>query len=96
MNYIGNSFSLQMLPRNRLDFVIRAARIDGGWLPNAKSIVGHEDLARLCGLRYNRESITLKAGDKLQVIQVSGGRLPEGCTELPAGTRLEMWIIEIQ
>ena len=37
---------------------------------------------------FIRQSVTLVAGDVLYVMQVTGGRLPEGCTELPEGVQL--------
>jgi hypothetical protein len=38
---------------------------------------------------FHRANITLSAGDVLYVLQVMGGRLPEGCTELPEGIQLQ-------
>lgn len=38
---------------------------------------------------FRRRNISLKQGDVLYVLQVMGGRLPEGCTELPAGIQLQ-------
>lgn len=37
---------------------------------------------------FHRVNVTLKKGDVLYVMQVVGGRLPEGCTELPEGIQL--------
>lgn len=37
---------------------------------------------------FNRCNVALKPGDVLYVLQVVGGRLPEGCTELPEGISL--------
>lgn len=34
---------------------------------------------------FNRTSIRLERHDVLYVLQILGGRLPEGCTELPKG-----------
>lgn len=61
-------------------------------------VIGHADHARLVEqilsqainvpihVPVRRASITLQAGDILYVAQVTGGRLPEGCTTLPADT----------
>jgi hypothetical protein len=38
---------------------------------------------------FQRRNINLNAGDVLLVLQVTGGRLPEGCTELPEGIQLQ-------
>lgn len=61
------------------------------------SAVGHPDTAavmsKLVGVEIpaNRISVHLNPGDTLIVCQVTGGRLPEGCTELPEGISLK-WI----
>jgi hypothetical protein len=58
------------------------------------SVVGHQDTANvlttLLGVEVpmNRVSVRLEAGDVLYVAQVTGGRLPEGCTTLPQGMSL--------
>lgn len=38
---------------------------------------------------FQRRNVSLQKGDVLYVLQVMGGRLPEGCTELPEGVRLQ-------
>lgn len=38
---------------------------------------------------FQRRNVSLQSGDILYVLQVVGGRLPEGCTELPAGISLQ-------
>lgn len=37
---------------------------------------------------FHRVNVNLVPGDVLYVLQVVGGRLPEGCTELPEGVQL--------
>ena len=37
---------------------------------------------------FLRQNVSLEKGDVLYVMQVTGGRLPEGCTELPEGVQL--------
>lgn len=65
----------------------------------AKSCVGHADIAAiLSGLigfevPVNRVSVSLKPGDKLVVGQYVGPRLPEGCKEIPAGSRIEWYVV---
>lgn len=65
-------------------------------LTGATSIIGHADIARIVGAKYNRQSVQLSAGDICLVAQVTGGRLPEGATELPVGVRLEWWKVTIE
>lgn len=38
---------------------------------------------------FRRVNVILSGGDVLYVMQVMGGRLPEGCTELPEGIQLQ-------
>lgn len=61
------------------------------------SAVGHPDTAAVMSgmtgisIPANRVNVHLNPGDTLIVCQVTGGRLPEGCTELPEGISLK-WI----
>lgn len=58
------------------------------------SVVGHQDTANvlttLLGVEVatQRVSVHLDSSDVLYVAQVTGGRLPEGATTLPAGIEL--------
>lgn len=71
---------------------------------NVVAAIGHADTAAIaaqqldeadCGVTfttdmlYKRISVEVRPGDTLYVLQVIGGRLPEGCTELPAGIQLQ-------
>jgi hypothetical protein len=66
----------------------------------AQSCVGHTDIAAvLSGLigytvPVNRVSVSLKPGDTLVVGQYVGPRLPEGCSVLPEGARIEWYVVE--
>lgn len=97
MKYISNAFSLQMVPRHLLASV-RIAPCERPPMPSymrpdsGLSIVGHADTARVLGVQFNRESVTLQPGDSLFVAQLVGGRLPEGATTLPEGARFE-WVM---
>ena len=90
--YISNAFSLGMLPKNLLEKVKfdPSSQEEALGVP-AKSIVGHADTAEVLGVEFNRESVTLEAGDVMYVAQLQGGRLPEGCKTLPEGFRFE-WV----
>lgn len=101
MNYLSNAFSLQMLdltsattvniiPEND-PFAIISAVKEGKII----STVGHEDLANLLGVPFNRASISLAKGDTLYVAQVIGGRFPLGCTALPEGVGIAFVKVEI-
>lgn len=98
MTYIANSFSLQMLsnpghlhvteiPEDRFRDLVRKSE--------ARSVIGHPDTARVLGYEYNRESILLDEGDTLFVAQLSGGRLPEGATELPDGFTFRYLMVSV-
>jgi hypothetical protein len=92
--YISNAFSLGMVPQKLLEKVRLVPSSEeevGKNMPLAKSIVGHADTAAVLGVGFNRESVTLEAGDVLYVAQLQGGRLPEGCKTLPEGFRFE-WV----
>lgn len=90
--YIGNAFSLGMIPQNLLEKVrfVQSSEAEAR-RSSAKSIVGHADTAAVLGVEFNRESVVLEAGDVLYVAQLQGGRLPEGCKTLPEGFRFE-WV----
>lgn len=107
MNYLANSFSLNMLREGAVLFFQRCEEKDIlYWMKEKsgrtiKSIVGHEDTARLFSrilgipVKYNRESVMLDVGDELFVGQYRGPRLPEGTTELPVGSKIEWWHITV-
>lgn len=45
---------------------------------------------------FQRVNVTLQSGDTLYVMQVIGGRLPEGVTELPEGIQLRWKKVTVQ
>lgn len=106
MEYFGNAFSLQMLnlgasttvtiepmskeDKNTLLSTVKAEN------SKIKSIIGHEDLATLLDVPFNRETINIVKGDILYVAQVIGGRLPKGTTELPKGISIVFVKVTIQ
>lgn len=63
--------------------------------------IGHQDTARLLSkilgfeVPQNRISIDLKEGDRLFVAQYFGERLPEGCTELPKGSKFKFFEVHV-
>ena len=98
MIYVGNAFSLGMVPRDQLGQV-RLAPCETPDLvrgsDNYISCVGHADTAAVLGVPMNRISVTLKPGDTLYVAQLRGGRLPEGSTTLPEGFGFDWVKVEV-
>jgi hypothetical protein len=108
MNYISNSFSLNMLPGEHawpvhllcLPVSVETARLMATD-PNAVSVVGHADTAALFSAQLgvavacDRATVTLTGNDSLLVGQYRGPRLPEGSTTLPEGATIEWWLITI-
>jgi len=100
MRYIANAFSLQMI--GKLPATIKVSEVTIHEIKMAITngitwAIGHADTARVAekalgvpaGTAFQRRNITLETEDVLYVLQVVGGRLPEGCTELPEGVHLE-------
>ena len=93
MIYVGNAFSLGMVPAQHLPMVRLTALgqrpVLGGleW----ESCVGHADTAAVLGVPCRRVSVTMQPGDILFVAQLQGGRLPEGATTLPEGASFS-WV----
>lgn len=84
-NYLSNAFSLQMLTSFPITLNISECSKEETLSPSNISVVGHPDTAAVLGVKFNRVSLKLQSGDTLYVAQLQGGRLPEGCTTLPAG-----------
>lgn len=95
MIYIGNSLSLQMIDLR--EYTLSVKEVGREEIPSyAYSVIGHGDLANILGVTFNRESITIQKGDVLYVAQITGGRLPEGCKNLPEGFKLKFLRVEIE
>lgn len=72
-----------------------------------ESVIGHQDTAALfsalLGIELPVNRVSVKLDDTSRVLlddpprllvgQYIGPRLPEGCTELPAGASIEWWIV---
>ena len=94
MKYIGNAFSIGMVPRELLGQV-RLSPCAAPDVSGLVSCVGHADTAAVLGVEMRRVSVTLEPGDVLYVAQLTGGRLPEGTTTLPDGFRFEWVRVEV-
>lgn len=90
--FVGNAFSLQMITS---DCLADIREVDN-FPESAISVVGHQDLANIIGVPYNRTNLKLNKGDVLYVAQYVGGRLPEGCTTLPEGSSIKYFRVEIR
>ena len=97
MRYLGNAFSIQMLPVTGslvsvepVEPDVVASELSSGFT----SCIGHLDTANvvssLLGLevQMNRINVSLKPEDTMFVAQITGGRLPEGSTTLPEGVKI--------
>lgn len=109
--YVANAFALGMLPDGLTISVCtlpsaEAARdvLHGhmGGRYAVRSIVGHADTATVFAqqlgfpVEHNRESVTLDPHDKVLVGQLTGGRLPEGTTELPEGFQIVWRLVQVR
>ncbi len=86
MIYISNAFSTKMLDAPQ---TVKFEEVDADEFnrikDNATSVVGHQDTANVLGVQMNRVSLKLQKNDILYVVELQGGRLPEGVTTLPDG-----------
>jgi hypothetical protein len=106
---VSNAFSLQMLGPEESSITVGPAvgpETIKTWLLEEnltlESAIGHADTAALVSadlgvnLPMRRINVTLQQGEEVLVAQVVGGRLPEGCTTLPAGVRIVYRIISVE
>jgi len=93
MRFIGNAFSLGMLPHGASPIVRELdSRPD---LTGCVSVVGHPDTATILGVAFNRATLHLQHGDSLIVAQLDGARLPEGATTLPDGASFRWFEVKL-
>lgn len=80
MKYVSNAFSPKMLKENITNVCFEKISESKFFkeIVDAKSIVGHEDIASMIGVEPNRESVYLKQGDELYCVLAKAERLPEG------------------
>ena len=92
--YLLNAFSLQMLDG---DATVEFKEIECILnIHKMKSAIGHKDTANILGVEYNRIDVKLKSGDIAYVVQLIGGRLPEGVTTLPEGFKFKFWKVIVK
>lgn len=102
--YLANAFSLQMLDLSKattVDIVPVAMEEVAG--SGFESVVGHLDTANvlttLLGVEVQQQRVSVRLEspeDVLYVAQVTGGRLPEGATTLPAGIELKFLKVSLR
>lgn len=84
-----NAFSLQMISG---DCVVLVKEVPN-FPKDCISFIGHEDLAKILNVPYNRGNVQLLNNDTAYVVQLQGGRLPEGSTTLPEGYSFKIYKI---
>ena len=107
--YLANAFSLQMIQNDAAMISVSKVSVEhvkvylfDRWAA-VVSAIGHADTARIVGrllkaewLPANRINVTIQPGDLLIVAQVTGGRLPEGSTELPDGVAIQFYFVRLE
>lgn len=91
MIYVTNAFSLNMLENHSNKLVITQITkkdFNRALQGEYTSAIGHQQMAELIGVPYNRISVKITKGDILYVAQYSGPRLEEGATKLPDGASI--------
>jgi len=95
--YVCNVFSLGMLPKLE-NGKASVSITELNALPSMEGVIstmGHQDVANIFGLPFNRVSTKLLPGDVLYVTQYDGPRLPEGATCLPEGASFRFFEVEV-
>jgi len=110
MNFLTNAFSLQMVSADAVVKISKilepAIELESlrhqGSMTNAIGHVDTDNIVRSLlsegGVNIepgSRINIRLEPGDICIVAQLTGGRLPEGATELPLGARIEFRRVEV-
>lgn len=101
--YLGNAISLQMLPNYGVAWTFDVVPTTSEEVAKVDfvSAVGHPDTARVVSGILGKEvvcqrvSIKLAPGDVLYVAQMTSGRLPEGCTTLPEGFKIDWFKVTL-
>lgn len=98
MKFIGTSWSPNMVSINEWD--MRCHKITEEEFKflcyDAHSCINQENLAKILGVEYNPEHISLRPNDVLLVAHLKGKkRLPTDVEELPQGMVLEFYYYQI-
>ena len=94
---ILNAFSLNMIDGDA-DFSVCEIEWDEAYnlIKKGESYIGHETLANVLGVPFNRSTISLEKGETALVVQYKGERLPEGATSLPDGAKLIPRLVRVK
>ena len=100
-NVLANAFSLQMLATGYSD-MLSIESISATDIPaDVQSAIGHPDTARVLSSILGREipcqriNVRIDENTALYVAQYTGGRLPEGATQLPEGASFSYFRITV-
>jgi hypothetical protein len=102
--FIVNAFSLNMVDAKirKGSFQVYVERFNctepkslKETFPTLVSAIGHADTAHVLGFEPNRVTVQIGRQETIIVAQLVGGRLPEGCTELPDGFEFEYFFVTI-
>ena len=105
MVILGSTFSLQMIPRENCSINVEwiTPEETNEWLDQGfLSAVGHESTAAVLSdmlgrhIEMNRIRSSMSYDDVLIVGQLVSGRLPEGCTTLPADVEFTFVKVTLQ
>ena len=101
---ILNAFSMQMLSADislrfqPISAVMAEVVLDEAF--KIESFIGHEDFSFLVSedlhhtIPFNRGFYKFDSKDIVLVAQLVGGRLPEGCKNIPEGMSIKYWLIK--
>lgn len=104
---IANAFSINMINKFPCDVhfqeINKESAIELIQSNNSEidSYIGHEDTARVLSTELNinisakRQSLTLNNDEQILVIQLIGGRLPEGTIKLPENFKFKYFLVKI-
>lgn len=105
MIYLGNAFSLGMLPEGMVARVrvvpVDVAAVRWELKKGFESAVGHQSTADVFAdildvpVTMKRLSVKLNTFDTLIVGQYSGPRLAEGVTKLPEGAEIQWFVVTV-
>ena len=101
MNYIINSYSLNMLADPDTLFAIQRPITKEDIPRDVMSAIGHADTAKVISSELgfevpaNRISVSLKNNETAYIAQYVGPRLPEGATKLPEGACIKYYRLEV-
>ena len=100
MIYVGNEFAPKMLADKESIAIIKEIKkvefdINVYGNTNCKSVVSHEDIARLLDVSFNPCNVYLFADDELYVAQYSGQKLPKSATKLPSLSSFKYYRVKV-